>query len=963
MRTVLTALLIAGSAACLQAAEKRIPDMKFARITSRDGLSCGMVNSVYKDSAGFVWIATDFGLNRYDGTRIKTYYNNPNDSTSLGFNNVDNIACDYRGHLWLSQREMYCTFNPETGLFDKHPEQMFRKLGVEGYIYNVFIDSDKCFWVSVKDVGIYYYNPFEKRLRLFGVGTGSQNAANAYVSNVTQYRRSVVVTYKNGLMQSFDSKGRWVQWTSTYVRDKMKTTEADFWVNIDRMGNFWISTDGMALIHILKSDKWYTSLSDFMKGEGFRGDYDYLVKDVEMDADGNHWIATDQGGIIILNMRSRACRQFLSVKSNSTTLSDNTIQHLYRDDSNKMWISTYRNGVNQWAEYNEGFTNLPFGDICTCLEEKPELYWMGSNDSGLIRYDATTGEKTVFNMGNSPLKSNTIIASCMTKDGSLWFGSFHGGLTRYKNGQFKVYTTENSPLACDHVWSLCVDDGGYLWIGTLGGGVQRLNTATGEFVTIGKDNSQLASLYVSSVSPDINGNIVVGTSVAYSVINTKTLNVTNVERPADGISRFSDVVTNQTFCDSRGLIWMCTTGGLNVYDPLTGKDYILNRTTGLSETVTYGVAEGVLGNMWVVTEYSVSRINVKLDSDGCQFFIVNYDERDGLQYGPYNQRSISVTSAGKILIGGHDGVDIITPSPKMMRIENKKVMFSELKLYGNDVVVGQEYDGNVVLHKSLNTGREVFLEEGWASISVYLGASDCSVRSRTRFRYWVEGLNYDWISTNESLPVINLHGLTAGKYRLHVKALDDRGNECDDEAVLIIHVQGPTWRSWWAICLYVIAAFGLFVLMYRNKDEVKKALKKILGIEKRRMKAAEEARGREAMLSPDEQLKADATAYVEQHLSDPDISVVTMGRALSMSHVQLYTEFTHIMKVTPSDFIRNLRIERACNLLEETSLSVVEIAFATGFRHLHAFVECFTMVKGMSPKLYRQRHQQSNTQI
>ena len=80
-----------------------IADMKFSRMTSRDGLSCGVVNFVYKDSTGYVWIATNFGLNRYDGTRVKTFYNDPNDSTSLAFNAVDRIQCDYRGWLWLNQ--------------------------------------------------------------------------------------------------------------------------------------------------------------------------------------------------------------------------------------------------------------------------------------------------------------------------------------------------------------------------------------------------------------------------------------------------------------------------------------------------------------------------------------------------------------------------------------------------------------------------------------------------------------------------------------------------------------------------------------------------------------------------------------------------------------------------------------------------------------------------------------------
>lgn len=949
-RLVVTAVAAAIFSSAVSA-EEGIADMKFSRLTSRDGLSCGVVNSVYKDSAGFLWIATAFGLNRYDGTRIKAYYSDPADSTSLAFNNIERIKCDYRGHLWISQGDQFCTFDPETGIFDRHPERMFREHGISGQIYRVFIDSEKCFWLCVRDVGLYYYNPFTKEVRKFGIGKGEGKVLEAEVAHLTQFKRSVVVTYKNGVIQAFDSKARWVQWTNTYVYDTLHINDGGFRVDIDRLGNFWIRTDEGVMIHILKSDKWYTSLHDFFVGEGFHCNYDYQVRDVEMDANGNHWVGTDQGGIIIFNMKTKAARQFVQVKNNATTLSDNTIQYIYCDDNNRMWISTYRNGLNQWSEYNEGFSNVSLGDICTCIEEKPGLYWLGSNDNGIIRYNHLTGEKTYYNTDNSPLKSNTVVASCKTADGSLWFGAYHGGLTRYKDGKFKVYTTENSDLEVDHVWSLCEDRQGYLWIGTLGGGVQRMDINTDEMITIGKNNSKLASLYVSSVSLDINDNIVVGTSHAYSLIDSRTFNVTNVERPADGVSRFSDVATNQAISDSRGLVWMCTTAGLNVYDPLTGRDYVLDRKSGLAGTVVYGVAEDEEGNVWVVTEYSVSKVNVKLDSDHCMFFIVNYDDRDGLQQGPYNQRSISITSAGKILIGGRDGVDVITPSSRMLRTVNPRVTFSDINLYGKEVVVGKEYNGNVVLRKELNAGREVFLKEGWASISIYLASNNCAVRSRTRYTYWVEGLNYGWIATDESSPFIRLTGLTAGTYYVHVKALDDRGDECEHESVLTIHVQGPVWRSWWAVCLYVIAALVIFVLIYRNKDAIVKMLNHALGVEKRRKRAAEERAI--LQISPDERLKRDITAYVEQHLSDPEISVVTMGRTFNMSHVQLYSELTRIMKVSPADFIRNLRIERACNLLEETSLSTVEIAFATGFRHLHAFVECFTMMKGMHPKRYR----------
>lgn len=930
-----------------------IPDMKFSRMTSRDGLSCGVVNFVYKDSTGYVWIATNFGLNRYDGTRVKTFYNDPNDSTSLAFNAVERIQCDYRGWLWLNQYTNYCTLNPLTGKFDQHPELFFTKtLGVDAWVYKIFIDSEKCFWFCARDLGIYHYNPFTKRLKKFDIGVGKNDVPRGEVSHITQYKRSIVVTYKSGVMVALDSKARWVQWKSDTVQKTLGTTNSDFRVDIDQYGNFWIRANEGTMIHVRKSGKWYTSMAGFFKGEGFKCGYDYAIKDIEIDGSGNHWIATDHGGLILFNMKTKAFRQFLSVKNDATTVSDNTIQYIYKDDIQRMWISTYRNGLNQWSEYNEGFGNIPLGDICTCVEERPGVLWAGSNDSGLTRYDANTGDKKYFTKENSPLLSNTVVASCRTGDGSLWFGFYGGGLARYKDGKFDVYTTANSGLALDHVWSLAEDKRGCLWMGLLGKGVQRLDPRTGKFVTIG-ENSKLANLYVASVALDIRGNIVAGTSSGFSLIDTKTLSVSNVMRPADGISVFSALATNHTFCDSRGLVWMCTTAGLNVYDPLTGRNYILNNTNGLYGTVAYGVAEDAGGDMWVVTEFSISKVNVKFDSEQCRFFIMNYDSRDGLQQGPYNQRSIYLSRSGKIYVGGRDGIDVITPSHNMYRTVNPRVIFSDIQLYGEDVAIGKKYGGQVVLEQELNTCREVFLKEGSASVSISLGSSDCAIRSRTRFSYWVEGLNYAWLSTDESQPVINLMGLTAGTYRVHVRALDDRGNECKDEGVLTIHVKAPLWRSWWAICLYVIAVLGLFVLAYRNQDWLMKVLKLVLGVEKRRLRAEREAMERRRKLTPDQRLERNVRQYVERHIGDPDISVITMAQELGIPHVQLYADVTRVMKSTPSELIRAIRVEHACRMLENTDKSVVDIAFATGFHHLHDFTECFVAVKGMPPKAYR----------
>ena len=89
------------------AASTVIPDMKFRRLDSRDGLSNSQINYMFQDSKGVIWIGTSYGLNRYDGYRFRIFYSDPNDTTTLRNNYVDMIWEDINGKFWLKRRKTF----------------------------------------------------------------------------------------------------------------------------------------------------------------------------------------------------------------------------------------------------------------------------------------------------------------------------------------------------------------------------------------------------------------------------------------------------------------------------------------------------------------------------------------------------------------------------------------------------------------------------------------------------------------------------------------------------------------------------------------------------------------------------------------------------------------------------------------------------------------------------------------
>ena len=149
-----------------------IPDMRFRRVDTREGLSNSMVASILRDSQGYVWFGTGFGLNRYDGYRIRTYFSYDKDTTSLRNNRIDEIQEGYGGRLWLKQGMNYSLYDPVTEKVDRQPSRWLNQQGIRGSIESIHLDSKMNYWVKTYEDGFYYFNPVSKNLRHFAFGFG-----------------------------------------------------------------------------------------------------------------------------------------------------------------------------------------------------------------------------------------------------------------------------------------------------------------------------------------------------------------------------------------------------------------------------------------------------------------------------------------------------------------------------------------------------------------------------------------------------------------------------------------------------------------------------------------------------------------------------------------------------------------------------------------------------------------------
>ena len=163
---------------------------------------------------------------------------------------------------------------------------------------------------------------------------------------------------------------------------------------------------------------------------------DVIIGDVQEDNLGRMWVATDHSGLFIIDYAKRELYNYNHDKANESSVSDHNLLRLYRSPDNQMWIGTYTGGVNQVVLNKDNVKNVALGSINTVTEDKEGNYWLGTNDNGIIRYNPVTGERQSFTMASHGLSSDIIVTSRCASDGTLWFGTFGGGLIHYANGKF-----------------------------------------------------------------------------------------------------------------------------------------------------------------------------------------------------------------------------------------------------------------------------------------------------------------------------------------------------------------------------------------------------------------------------------------------------------------------------------------------------------------------------------------------
>lgn len=300
-------------------------------------------------------------------------------------------------------------------------------------------------------------------------------------------------------------------------------------------------------------------------------------------------------------------------------------------------------------------------------------------------------------------------------------------------------------------------------------------------------------------------------SQGVGTMDMRTREIKKIQGQSDSMKLSNDAV-NHVYKDSRGLVWIATREGLNVYDTRRHMFLDLFPVAEAKGNFIAAITEDQERNMWVSTSRKVIRVTVASDGKGSYLFDSRaYNSEDGLQNCDFNQRSIKTLHNGIIAIGGLYGVNVFAPDHIRYNKMLPNVMFTGLSLFDEAVKVGQSYGGRVLIKKELNDVENVEFDYKQNIFSVSFASDNYNLPEKTQYMYKLEGFNNDWLTLPVGVHNVTFTNLAPGKYVLRVKAINSDGYVGIKEATLGIVVNPPFWMSWWAYLLY---AAGLVVVLF-----------------------------------------------------------------------------------------------------------------------------------------------------
>ncbi|MBO4446821.1 MAG: helix-turn-helix domain-containing protein [Bacteroidales bacterium] len=704
---------------------------------------------------------------------------------------------------------------------------------------------------------------------------------------------------------------------------------------------WWIGVYGDGLY---RTDSRFNILRHYSGNNILPSDF---VRVLQTDTHGRLWVGTYDGLAVYddLNGTFRVCRH----DRTNFSLSHNSVRAIYSDSQNGIWIGTWFGGVNYWNPQDEKLSEIPLsGDgiygfvSCLCPDPASDNIWIGTNDDGIFLY--SPHDRSV-SCQNIPILRGNIKCIVPGQDGFLYIGMHMGGIIRLDIHNFKAqgFAINNRAPIKNGCYSLLEISNGQWLVGSLEG-LFLFDVHTGDLSLHPaiEVTPELGRRIITVLFKDRSGRIWIGTDEGLFRLSSPTGNIQTESEIFTNISSAGFHV-NQILQDTSGKIWIATSQGLIEY-------------SGISEPRLYTVQDGLPDN----------NIRSMLGNDknlllcfGKHICLFNLDTRSATVINrptsnEFVEGAACTGSNGLVYFGGLSGLTCFNPDDLYSNPYSPKPYFSDVDF---DIRNHGEIERN-----NLGACISVRLPSNKGPLIAHWAVVNPLSYGKDNFLYRLDGLDDKWHRTGDHQASFN--NLAPGNYTLQLRCMNNDGVYCDGYVPLEIHILPRWWQSglFRTLLIFLSVIFlGLAALLtaaaLRAKMELRVRNAEIRRLEDNLEKTRDLFTGQLRSGYSEEPSVADeflhrATKVVEANMDNEAFSSEEFARQMYMSRSKLYSRIQETTGGTVSDFIRNIRLDRACKLLMEGRYSVSEISARVGFSSPSYFATSFKKHIGCLPKDY-----------
>lgn len=778
-------------------------DLWLSPLDNEGALVGKQVNVVEHSHDGYVWIGTLSGLLRYDGFAFKHYYISGSPAANHAENDVDRIVEDAAGRLWLKSHSLWYVYTPQTDRIELRTDSILSMMGVEGKPLFIHNDSSRSLWIFTDNNQLWHLPADSDTASVVDPG-GFEDFRDKKITDVTESREGPVFVTNHGELYCVDPRANCVKWREGRLKDELERPMT-FSLLFDHSGRGWVYNAERMYLYDIRNRKWIT---DLLPNNG-RG---YVTKSIMEDNRGQVWIGRDHHGLERVETGSNGSIIFVPARVGDALPSGSTVSSLTTDIDGTIWIGTYKHGVHIAGEKVNAIRFIAAPDVNCFATTTDGKAYVGTDADGVLLLDPATEQLTTLRNPAEMTGPPAVTALHTTSSGSLYIGQFMYGLTRYTPGKGFERLTTGSDLDKSYIWSFAGSRADAVWVGTLQSGLFLYHPTAGVKNWRVADSALPSDGIMALATSPVDSTLYIATTHGMAAKHTDSDSLYRL--PGTFVGSISAVTV-----DSRGLVWIASQHGLDVYDPNNN-----GKVTPIAYTSTSGMPNpgGLLvdrqDNVWVSDGARVFRVTVEYDryTGDIRAHSHVYDKRDGILLGNINQRSFGLTAGDDVLVGGLNGICILTPEAFTADHTAPRVLFSSLLIENDDVAVGEEIAGRVVLREALaSKGRIELSSPENDGFTLLLGSDSYPHTDKTIFSYRMEGLDTKWHTTPEGKNQITYTNLPPGHYRLLVKAVNSDGVESSEPAVLEIVVHPPFYLTLWAKILYGVLMAGIVLAIVR----------------------------------------------------------------------------------------------------------------------------------------------------